>query len=149
MRTLGAIWTWLCSFRGQPAARPAENGEGLWCVVANVKKQRPFGHGGAETKIGTRQFRGGTKVYIAGCYAGNCQSVVAIGLHRKSRRFITCVVHVKLVENFRVKLVYHPKVIEMIKQDERCWFQTKEDAEKWAAAFPEWQKLWGTGGNRK
>lgn len=114
--------------------------EGLWCVVANVKKEYPSGPGGADTKHGTPQFRGGTKVYIAGCYPGMCDSVVAIGLHRTSRRFITCVINVKHVENFRVKLVYRPKVIEMIKQDSRCWLRTKTDADQYAAAFLEWQR---------
>ena len=76
--------------------------EGVWAIVANIKKEHPFGPGGLETKVGTRQFRGGTKVYIAGCFPGTCDAVVAIGLHRKSRRFITCVVDVRYVENFRV-----------------------------------------------
>ena len=116
--------------------------EGIWCVVANVKKGHPFGPGGTETKIGTRQFRGGTKVYIAGCFPGNCDAVLAIGLHGKSRRFIACIVNVRHVENFRVKLVYHPGVVQLIEQDERCWIRTKEEAESWALAFPEWQKLW-------
>jgi hypothetical protein len=114
---------------------------GIWCVVANIKKEHPFGPGGNEEKIGTRQFRGGSKVYIAGCCAGTCDGVVAIGLHRKSRRFITCIVNVKHVENFRVKLLYHPRVLELINQDERCWIRTRQEAETWATAFPEWQKL--------
>lgn len=116
--------------------------DGIWCVVANVKREHPYGPGGEETNIGTRQFRGGTKVYIAGCYAGTCHGVIAIGLHRKTRRFITCVVNVKHLENFRTKLVYHPKVLELIEQDDRCRIKTKEEAEKWVATFPEWQKLW-------
>src|SRR6266436_6667149 len=78
-----------------------EQADGLWCVVANIKREHPFGPGGKETKIGTRQFRGGTKVYIAGCNPGTCDSVLAIGLHRKSRRFIACIVDVRHVENFR------------------------------------------------
>jgi hypothetical protein len=123
---------------------PSETGsEGVWAIVANVKKEHPFGPGGVETKIGTRQFRGGTKVYIAGCFPGTCDAVLAIGLHRKSRRFITCAVDVRHVENFRVKLVYHPSVIERIRCDERCWIRTKEEAETWARSFPEWQALWG------
>lgn len=117
--------------------------EGVWAIVANIKKEHPFGPGGLETKIGTRQFRGGTKVYIAGCFPGTCDAVVAIGLQRKSRRFITCAVDVRHVENFRVKLVYHPSVIERIRCDERCWLRTKEEAETWARAFPGWQALWG------
>ena len=111
-------------------------------MVANIKKEHAFGPGGKENKIGTRQFRGGSKVYVGGCFAGTCDSVVAIGLHRKSRRFITCIVNVKHVEKFRVRLVYHPRVLELISRDERCWIRTKEEAETWAAAFPEWQKLW-------
>jgi hypothetical protein len=121
--------------------RTNEIAEGIWCVVANVKRSHPFGPGGAESKIGTRQFRGGTKLYIAGCYPGPCDSVVAIGLHRNSRRFIVSVVDVRHVESFRVKLVYHPKVIELIKSDRRCWIRTKDEAEIWAKAFPAWQKL--------
>ncbi|MDB5347071.1 MAG: hypothetical protein JWP89_5448 [Schlesneria sp.] len=119
------------------------NDEGVWCVVANIKRDHPYGSGGLDSKSGTRQFRGGTKVYIAGCFAGTCDGVVAIGLHRHSRRFITCVIDVQHVEEFRVKLVYHPRVIELIKMDDRCWIRTKEDAERWAAAFPEWQRLYG------
>ena len=119
------------------------NAEGLWCIVANIKRDHPYGPGGIESKSGTRQFRGGTKVYIAGCFAGTCDGIIAIGLHRHSRRFITCVVDVQHVEEFRVKMVYHSKVIELIKADVHCWIRTKEEAETWAAAFPEWQRLYG------
>ena len=45
--------------------------------------------------------------------------------HRKARRFITCVVNVMHLENFRAKLVYHPRVLQLIEQDERCWIKTK------------------------
>lgn len=115
----------------------AKADDGVWCVIANVKRDH-----GAEERSGTRQFRGGTKIYIAGCYAGTCNGVVAIGLQRKSRKFITCVVSVNHVENFRVKLVYHPKVLDLIEHDDRCWIRTKDEAETWAAAFPEWQRIW-------
>ena len=115
---------------------------GVWCVVANIKRDHPYGEGGIESKSGTRQFRGGTKVYIGGCYAGTCDGVVCVGLHRKSRKFITCVVSVMHVENFRPKVAYHPEVVRRLKEDERCWFQTQEDAQNWAAAFPNWQGIW-------
>jgi len=119
-----------------------DNAIGIWCIVANIKREHPFGPGGKEVKVGTRQFRGGTRVHIAGCYAGTCDGVICIGLHRHSRRFITCAVHVKWLENFRVKLVYQPRVIELIESNKNCWIRTKEQAETWAAAFPEWQKIW-------
>ena len=120
----------------------AESADGIWCVVANVKREHPHGPGGDETKIGTRQFRGGTKVFIAGCFSGSCDGVIAIGLHRKSRRFINCIVNVTHLENFRAKMVFHPRVLQLIEQDQRCWIKTKDEAEKWVAAFPEWQKIW-------
>ena len=121
-----------------------ESTAGVWCVVANIKREHPFGEGGIETKSGTRQFRSGSKVYIGGCYAGTCDGLVCIGLHRKSREFITCVVNVMHVENFRPKVAYHPEVVRRFKDDARCWFKTQEDAEKWAAAFPGWQEIWRT-----
>lgn len=120
----------------------AQSPDGIWCVVANIKREHPFGEGGKETKVGTRQFRGGAKVHIGGCYAGTCDSVICIGLHRKSGRYITCVVSVMLVENFRAKVAYHPEVIQRINQDQRCWFRSQQDAETWAAEFPNWQEIW-------
>lgn len=119
-----------------------ETTEGAWCVVANVKCEHSVGEGGKEIKSGTRLFRGGTKVYIAGCYSGTCDGCVCIGLHRKSRNFITCVVRVTHLENFRPKVAYHPEVVRRIQEDERCWFQTQHDAEDWANAFPKWQEIW-------
>jgi len=121
-----------------------DSNEGVWCVVANIKKEHKFGEGGKETRIGTRQFRGGTKVYISGCYPGTCDSVVAIGLHRKSRKFIECVVNVKYVENLRPKCVYHPRVLDIIRRKERCWIVTKEEAEKYTSVFLEWQEMWAS-----
>jgi len=127
----------------EPAGASNEAGrEGIWSIVANIKREHPFGPGRLEMKVGTRQFRGGTKVYIAGCFPGTCDAVLAIGLHRKSGRFITCAVAVGHVENFRVKLVYHPGVVERVRRDERCWIRTKDEAETWAKAFPRWQALW-------
>lgn len=114
----------------------------LWCVVANIKRQHPFGPGGEDTKWGTRQFRGGTKVYIAGCWPGDCSTVVCIGLQRYKRKFIKCNVKVRWVENFRVRLAYHPAVLALIENDPNCWIRTEEEAHKWAAAFPRWQELW-------
>ncbi len=116
--------------------------EGIWCVVANVKGERPFGPDGVERRSGTRQFRAGTKVYIAGCYAGTCERVIGIGLHRQSRHFVTCVINVCHVENFQAKLVYQPRVMDIIRQDSRCFIRTLEEAEHWAGAFSEWQRMW-------
>lgn len=55
---------------------------------------------------------------------------------------MTCTVDVRWVENFRVKLVYQPKVRELIESNEECWIRTQEEAETWASAFPRWQEIW-------
>ena len=110
--------------------------------MANVKREHPYGEGGIESKSGTKQFRGGSKVYIGGCYPGPCDSVVCVGLHRKTRKYITCIVNVTHVENFRPKVAYHPEVVRRLKEDERCWFRNYDDAHDWAVAFPRWQEIW-------
>jgi|GEM_PF-2760937 len=111
--------------------------EEIWCVVANVVREREVD---GETKIGTRQFRGGAKVCIIGCYPGTCSDVIAVGLHRKSRRMITCVIRVTHVENFRAKRVYNPKVLEIIENDPRATITTELRARDYVDAFQEWQK---------
>lgn len=125
----------------EPGKDRSDGENAIWCVVANIKRAHPFGPGGLDEKIGTRKFRGGTKVFIAGCFPGMCVSVVCIGRQRYSRQLIACVVNVRWVENFRVKMVHHPHVRRMIESNEQCWIQTQEEAEKWAAAFPRWQQL--------
>lgn len=115
--------------------------EGRWCVVANIKGDHPYGEWGEESRSGTRQFQGGTKVYNAGGYPGTCDAVVCIGLHRKSRKFITCVVNVAHVENFRPKVAYHPEVVRRIREDPRCWMDGQELAERYAQQFPVWQTM--------
>lgn len=116
--------------------------EKKWCVVANVKKEHPYGEWGAETKSGTRQFRGGTKVYVIGHFAGSCSAVEVIGLHRHSRKTITCIVHIQHLENFRAKLIYNPSILKKVQDDTLCWIKGKEEAERLSTVFLNWQKDW-------
>ena len=85
--------------------------EPIWCATANIKKEIPFGE---EHKIkrGTKHFRGGAKVYIAYAYGGMCDNATVIGHHRNNSRFIKITMPVKHLENFRLELVYSPKVID-------------------------------------
>lgn len=111
----------------------------LWCVAANVKKEHPFGEWGSESKSGTKQFRGGTKVYIIERFCGACTSVEVIGLQRHTRKFITCIVHVQHLENFRAKLIYNPAVLEKCQDDTLCWIKDREEAECSAKMFARWE----------
>ncbi len=90
--------------------------ESLWTVVANVVTERPFGPQGIETKLGTNLFAPKTKVYIIDWFAGMCESVTVVGLSRHPKKFIKTIVRVDMIENFRVKLCYEPKAIELIKE---------------------------------
>ena len=116
--------------------------EPFWCATANVKKEILFGDEHV-LKKGTKHFRGGAKVYIADAYWGMCDSVTVIGHHRGSGRFVKIDIHVKRLENFRLELVYSPKVLELIKEnigekniESRSY--TKEYAEKIVEALPLW-----------
>ena len=117
--------------------------EPLWCATANVKKDILFGEEHTLRK-GTKHFRGGAKVYIADAYWGMCDSVTVIGHHRSSGRYVKIDMHVKHLENFRLQLVYSPKVIELINKNiaDKGYAEfdeyTKEYAEKIVAALPLW-----------
>jgi len=83
-----------------------EGVEQVWSAVGNIVAQHSFGHGGLETKFGTKQFRPGARVYIVNAYWGMCESVTVIGLPRKSGKYILIDIKASLIENFRVKLIY-------------------------------------------
>lgn len=116
--------------------------EAIWCIVANIIKERPYGPGGIEKKRGTKHFRPGAKVYIVGWYAGMAKRIIVIGQHRKSHKFIKIVIDVRLVENLRVKLIYIPSIISNVPKDflGRSIAIDKERAESMMKAIPEWQK---------
>nr|GFD56498.1 hypothetical protein [Tanacetum cinerariifolium] len=38
--------------------------ESYWTAVANIVRERPYGPGGAEIRLGTKHFAPGAKVYI-------------------------------------------------------------------------------------
>ena len=115
----------------------------IWCATANLKKENTFGEEGIKRR-GTKHFRGGAKVYIADAYWGMCNSVTVVGHHRASGRYVKIDIHVKRLENFRLELVYSPKVAALIQSDlhnknyvGRSYY-TKEYAEKIVAAIPLW-----------
>jgi len=114
-----------------------------WCVVANIRKELPFGPGGREVKIGTSKFKGGAKVQIVGAYHGMCEDVIAIGQHKKTGKFISCVIRANQIENLRVKMVYRPQMLEFLKSfkpNGACLTKTKEYAEQLASEIPVWAK---------
>ena len=88
--------------------------EPIWLITANVLHERKYGVGQAETRQGTKHFRGGAKVYIVGAHWGMCESVIVIGHHRASGRFVKMTIKKRYIENLRMTLCYSPKVIEIV-----------------------------------
>jgi hypothetical protein len=86
----------------------------IWCVVANIRKEIPYGPGGKETRRGTRKFHGGAKVYVVDAFWGMAGERVTVIGHYRGKQYITCVVRNLVLENLRVELVYSPAVIRQI-----------------------------------
>ncbi|GLQ31366.1 hypothetical protein [Litoribrevibacter albus] len=114
-----------------------------WCVVANIKKEIPCGDSGTETKVGLRKFKGGAKVYIVGAFYGTAESIIVIGQHRRTGKFVSCIIPVSTVENLRVKKVYKPQIIDFLQGDNPCgahMTSTEEIARELAELIPKWSQ---------
>ena len=88
--------------------------EPIWLITANILQERKCGEGGLETRRGTKHFRGGAKVYVVGAHWGMCESVIVIGHHRASGRYVQLTTKKRYVENLRMTLCYSPTVIELV-----------------------------------
>ena len=123
----------------------------VWALVGNVIGDHPFGK---EKKIvnGTKRFKGGTKVYclISG-FGDGYESVPVIGRNRKGH-LVQTIIREKYIENFRLKKVYSPTIIEMMYRGYRDdvafgedywgrgWGNTDEDADS-IKAMVKWLNL--------
>ena len=122
--------------------------ESCWTAVANIIRERNYGPGGEELRFGTKHFAPGAKVYIIDWYGGMCQRIIVVGLHRKSRRYITLAIDVRLVENLRSKVCYDPTVIAKFKEHyppkpryntDYTNYLTEEFADTVCHSIPYWQ----------
>ena len=91
-------------------------GNPLWCVVANVVNEHPVGEN-KEIKRGTKHFPAGAKVYcFPALWGDGYEQIKVVGHHRGSHKLITLVMPSNLLENWRVKMVYSPQVIERLQE---------------------------------
>lgn len=87
----------------------------VWCLVGNIVEERPFGHGGEETRRGTKHFSPGTKVYcFPPLWGDGYERVKVIGKHRGSRRMATMIIRSDWITNRRAKLVYQPSLVDQL-----------------------------------
>ncbi|MCK5727518.1 MAG: hypothetical protein KAH22_11930 [Thiotrichaceae bacterium] len=115
----------------------------FWAVIANIKNKIPYGSAGKEKKSGLKKFKAGAKVHIIGAFYGMGERLVVIGQHRNSGKYISCVISVTAVENFRVKKIYSKKILQLIENSNNhntgeTAFTTKEKAEELAKVIPVW-----------
>ncbi|KAB2853463.1 MAG: hypothetical protein F9K46_18305 [Anaerolineae bacterium] len=92
-----------------------EKSSPIWCLVANVRAEIPYGPGGKETRRGTKQFYAGAKVFCFPVIWGDgYENIMVIGRHRSTHRYIKMIVHWKKLTNWRAELVYSPYIISQI-----------------------------------
>jgi len=95
------------------AGSPTE--PGYYCLVGNVVKEHAFGTA-HELKQGTKHFTPGTKVYcLPSQWGDGYEKIIAVGICRKSRRWITVVMQTEHITNWRGKSVYSPVVLKRLR----------------------------------
>ena len=96
--------------------------EWCWGLVGNIKQEREYGEE-HEIRKGTKRFSGGAKVYIAPVQWGDGgENVVVIGVPRYSKGNIEIVTRSKYIENYRMKRVYKPEVINLMCASKHHWW---------------------------
>ncbi len=105
-----------------------------WCLVGNIKETHEYGEQ-HEIKYGTKHFSGGTKVYIAPAQWGDgFEKVVVIGKPRHGSKLIEIVMPSERIENFRLKKVYKPEVLDQMEaSDHHWWDDSDKDREEIAS----------------
>lgn len=99
-----------------------------WCLVGNIIESHEYGEE-HKIKYGTKQFRGGTKVYLAPIQWGDgYENIVVIGLPRHSRKYIEVITRFNYIKNLRIQRVFKPSIIKIMCQSEyRWWGDSEED----------------------
>ena len=116
----------------EPDDMPDDHPDARWGVVANVVEERLYGTEG-EIRSGTKHFSPGTKVHYVSAYWGmGGEQVTVLGLARGSRRWITIDLDVRVLENWRAKVIYEPAVLRRLADSEEL---DQEKAESIAAAL--------------
>lgn len=84
----------------------------VWCVVANMIRERPYGPGGKEIRRGSKHFAPGAKLYcFPALWGDGYEQIQVVGRHRATHRYVKMIVSSAWLTNWRVQLVYSPHVI--------------------------------------
>ena len=124
-----------------------------FCVTGNIVRKHKGGNG--ETYYSTREFSGGTKVYIDGndwFYHDNpCLYVIGLNRHK---RYVLASVEPFLIENVRFQIIHRRGVLRFIEHIEHLegwdfWGKTALDKRGARVFADNWDKVLGMARMRK
>ena len=101
--------------------------EWRWALVGNIIEEHPFGEE-HEIRKGTKQFAPRAKVYCSKVLWGDGYECMAvIGKPRNGNHYIEIVIKSKMVENFRLKKVFNPAILDKMNGARYDWWEDSEE----------------------
>jgi hypothetical protein len=120
----------------QEAQDDVRNAPAVWCLVATVAEEQPFGVDGDDVRRGTKHFAPGAKLYCFQAGWGDLyERIMVVGRHRATHRYVTMVMPSKRLTNWHVDLVYSPYVIARLAGKWDGTLASKRAAENLAKVF--------------
>ncbi len=118
---------WFCKYF-QDIDRPIfETYPWRWALVGNIVKEHSFGEQ-KEVRYGTKHFAPGTKVCCSKALWGDgYQRLAAIGAPRHGRKFIEIIIERKMVQNFRLKKIFNPSILQKMDIAHYSWWGNSDD----------------------
>lgn len=124
-----------------------------FCVVGNIVRTHKGDNG--ETYYGTKEFTGGTKVYINGRYWYDFErtDISVIGLNR-FKRYVFAWIDPNMIENVRLQVIKKPTVLRIMDYEEAMegwefWGRTAQDRRDAKVFAENWPDLLKTVNMRK
>ena len=90
----------------------------VWCLVGNIIQEHEYGEE-KEIRKGSKHFRPGAKVYPIKTFCpgdGINERITVIGIPRKEKKHIKVIMYTRHIENWRVRKVYHPYIIMLLRE---------------------------------
>lgn len=95
-----------------------EKFEWRWALVGDIVDKHEYGEN-HEIRYGARKFSGGTRVVLGPqCWGDGYEQLNVIGLSRYSRKYKKSVIRRNLITNFRIKKIYSPTILRIMKEAE-------------------------------
>ena len=114
----------------------------IWSLIGNIVDKHEYGED-KEIRRGSKHFSPGAKVYCIPEFGGMAhENITVIGIPRRSRKHIKVILPTRLIENWRVKKVYHLHVLKLLDEHWQ-WSDTdfsRREALKFAEGFTKYPR---------